>query len=147
MAGLLSRYGMLRIVAHTRTREQAARWTGSRPGPASALSGTRGAGMTTWAAPGAGQPSQHLPRIEYPLRVERGFDAAHQVELDGALHAGEVGAFHLADAVLGGNGAAKLDDDRLHGLRHAIPQGKVGRLRHAHRLGDVVVHVAVAEMR
>ena len=62
-----------------------------------------------------------FPGLRIPLGSSDGLDAAHQVHLDVAFHAREVGALHHADAVLGRDRAAELDDDVLHGVRDVVP--------------------------
>src|ERR1700722_15243352 len=75
-------------------------------------------GMTSWSkeipsrartAPGASSGVEHLARIEQVLRVERGFDAAHEVNRDRSMLLFHIFALLLADPVFPGAGAAHGD--------------------------------------
>ena len=89
---------------------------------------------------------KHLARVEDAHRVQGRLDAAHQIHLDVALGSREVGAFHLADAMLGRDRAAEVDDDVLDGVREVVPPSQEREFRHAWWLRDVVVDAAVAEV-
>src|SRR5262249_60137661 len=122
---------------------------GPPPCPLDAV-GTRGCRNERSISAGGEVPdklnsSQHLSRIEDAFGVERGLDAAHQVELYLALAAREIGKLHLTDTVFGGDGAAELEHDRVHRVGEIVPPFQECRLCHAGWLGDVVVHAAVAE--
>ena len=67
------------------------------------------------------------------------------VELHRALVRDKLSPLHLADAVLGRDRAAELSD-RSCTAPTCRPSAPGTRPSHADRLGDVVVHVAVAEM-
>src|SRR4051812_2076979 len=91
-------------------------------------------------------PSQHLPRIEDALRIERALQRLHQLVGDRVLDLRQVVALDDADAVLGGNRAAVFQHDPVDGVVHLVPTLEVLGFVGADRLGDVVVNVAVADV-
>ena len=100
----------------------------------------------TQVATGLGSSAglEELAGVQDTLGVERAFDRPHQVELDRAPVARELGPLHAADAVLGGNRAVHVGNEVVHGARHRLPQRKERVAGHHRGLRDVVVHVAVA---
>src|SRR5688572_27351683 len=86
---------------------------------------------------------QDLPGIHQPMRVERGLDVAHEVELHGRLvHGGGV-PLGGTEAMLCTDAAACGGDVVVKGPRHLLGVRQELRVAPTERLAEVVVQVPV----
>src|SRR4051794_20490345 len=87
-----------------------------------------------------------LPRIHDAERVEGLLDRAQRVDAPRRRETGELGALQLADAVLGGDRAARGGDEVVDQFRDLLALGVVPAGRGVAAGADVEVDVAVAKV-
>src|SRR5258707_12106945 len=87
-----------------------------------------------------------LAGIHDPLGIQGGLDSAHQLDLDRGLVARDLLAPELAQAMLGADAAAMAGDHVMDQAIELTRPGEEIRRRHARRLQQIEVDIAVAEM-
>ncbi|MEZ5660776.1 MAG: AMP-binding protein [Burkholderiaceae bacterium] len=98
-------------------------------------------------SPGRGPGSRHhLARVEPPVRIERAFDVAHQIDRDRIAHPAQRMAFGRADPVLGGNAAVQIHGQVLECSYQCRPMGGEFRRRHRLRAPYIEMDVAIANV-